>query len=1700
MAVLQTITVSQKNHRVFPVVYAPCGDTGRRLKIIIDDVEYASGVTGEVHFIRGDGSYYHMAATFDSEDNSFELDMTQMLTREGITKAQLKVTSSGVVVSTYTFRVDVEKSPDGVPTEQLGYTIDEMMEASGDLMELYEDVLGIFDEVADARRGFDGTLYDTLGNAIREQIGTKPSGAYVTDGVAYFTNDDGEVLFTVSGLGGGGGGSGNEAIITVANTTGWLSTTISESERCTLSFTWSSVENDFPTGDGTITIRVNGIVKVQQTVQQGEVEIDVRDYLGSGSNVVRVTFSDVYGNSRTINFSVSLVALSVSATAFEISNASSVYEGPVTFNYVPVGAVTKNMVFILDGTIIGTQEVTTSGRQQTFTIPDQAHGAHYFECYFTAVINGTTVSSNHLFFDLIFVDSGVETPIISSPFNASGATQYYTLSIPYRVYTPGAATSEVSFTATLVDESEETTVTDLGTRTVDRTQQMFTFTPTKVGTLTLTITTGAVTKSFTLAVARLNIDVEAETDSLELYLSAEGRSNAEARPGTWMFNEIACTFTDFNFVSDGWQLDEDSATYLKVSGNARLAIPFEIFGTDFKGTGKTIEFDFSTTDVMDYDTNIVTCFADGKGLKITPQSVSLASESSSIMTQYKEDEHVRISFVIEKTSEHRLIYTYINGICSGIVQYPAGDDFEQTNPVGISIGSNDCTINLYTIRVYSNSLTRHQILNNWIADTPDGATMLARYNHNNIYDEYGDIVINKLPSNLPYLIIESASLPQYKGDKKTVSGSFTNPVDPTKSYDFTNASIDVQGTSSAGYPRKNYKIKYRNFTNEDGETSSVYYLRGASESLPTNVFCYKADYASSEGANNVELVRLYNDACPYQTEPQEENALVRQGIDGIPILIFWSNTNTGTIRFLGKYNKNYDKDSAVFGFDEGDESWETKDNSNDWALFKRADYSGDSWESAFEARYPDDYNNPANLAQLAAWICSTDPDQATDDALAESVTYAGTVYTTDSEAYRLAKFKNELTDWFDRDDVLFYYLFTELFLMVDSRVKNSFPTLYASHSGAKWCWLPYDMDTAIGINNEGALAFDYSLEDTDMISATAGVYNGYQTVMWNNVRRCFQSELASLYQSIRAEGIISYETVEQRFEEHQNTWNEALFNEDADVKYIQPFIEDGENNLYMCLGSKAEQRKWWLYNRFRYIDSKYTAGYATTATLQLRVYQRSNLTVTPYADIYASALFDSNLVKAKAARGVATVLTAPAAWDPGGSDAVLRIYSADQIKSLGDLSGFYVGAVSFAAATKLQEVKLGDADPTYENQNLTDVTFGTNKLLKTVDIRNCPNLTSNIDFSHCENLEIVHMEGTSITGVTLADGGIVEELYLPDTVTNLTLKNLPHLSTLGLNDMSNLTTLWLENIDETIIDGLDVVLNDTAEGGRVRLVEFDKTYASDNDFTATMRKMMTMRGIDASGNNLTEAYLEGEVTVGEISRYIYDNLYRWPYLTVHYTTIGAYDYVLHLQNSAAFTTYEDDIITAIRAYAFYASNIVTVNTPNVTSIGTYAFYNAKLASLNAKSVATVGTYAFYGSKLTTPAFPAITSIGTNSFQSATAMTAIDLGEGLASIPAAAFQSASALNTIILRKSSALVTLANVSAFTSTKFASGGAGGTIYIPEALYDELGTESSLDYQSASNWSTINGYGTITWAKIEGSIYETEYADGTEIEQEAV
>lgn len=1333
----------------------------------------------------------------------------------------------------------------------------------------------------------------------------KVDGAFVENGYLYLTSNNEVVagpLGPFSGTGGSGGSSGNNAVLAVSNSSGWLSKSIAYGKDCLIQITWSSLEDELPTGNGVMKVTVNGIVKAMLDIPQGAVTADLGPYLSVGSNAVRIQVSDAYENSRTINFNINAIEASMSSTF----DSGTAFDGIITFTYVPVGAISKAVHILLDGKEIATVTTTSSGRQMSYTIPAQKHGAHTLEAYFDATVNGQTIESNHLYYEIICVESLNTTPIIATSFQDGTVAQYTTLAIPFTVYDPANLTAEVELSVNGSVVSRQT---------VDRTQQIWSYRADNAGDLALEISCGSASRTIALTVTASEMEIEAETEGLSLYLSSAGRSNTEGNPAVWEYGSIAARFSGFNFTSDGWQLDEDNIPVLRVSGDARLTIPVQPFGKDFRTTGKTIEIEFATRDVMNYDAIVLSCMSGNRGISVTPQLATLRSEQKEITTRYKENEHLRLSFVVEKKAVNRLIYCYINGIMSGVVQYPADDDFAQSVPVDISIGSRDAAIDLYCIRVYDNDLTRHQVLNNWIADTQVVETMLERYSRNHVFDAYSQIVISQLPKDLPYLVLDGTELPQYKGDVKTMSGYYTDPVNGSRSFTFSGAEVDVQGTSSQYYARKNYKIKFKGgFVDPSGNTQETYKLR--SDSIPTKTFTFKADVASSEGANNVELARLYEDTCPFRTAPQKQDSRIRQGIDGFPIVVFWyDGENTS---FIGKYNFNFDKATPeVFGFAEGDESWEILNNTSDRVLWKDDDYSGTDWQGDFEARYPKDYADPANLSELAAWLKSTDQSAATGDKLMVNRTFDGVLYTTDTAAYRLAKFKSEFAQHFEKDAVLFYYLFTELFLMVDSRAKNMFPTFMA---GSKWFSLPYDFDTAIGINNEGALVFSYNLEDIDHTESGADIYNGQQSVLWINVRAAFFEDIKAMYQKLRSNGTLSFAVTEQRFEEHQAKWPEAVFNEDAYFKYLQPLIEQNTASyLTMLQGSKAEQRKWWLYNRFRYLDSKYNAGDALTDVVTLRGYAKDDITVTPYADIYASIKYGSYLVQQRANRNVAYTLACPLS---NVNDTEIYIYSASQLQSIGDLSGLMVGYADFSMATRLQSLKVGDAADNYSNGNLTELYLGNNTLLRTLDIRNCPNLKQAVDVSGCTNIEHLYFEGTAVTGVQLPNGGILKTLHLPETVTNLTIRNQTGITDFVIGGYDNISTLRLENVSEVF--DLWEILHSIPAGARVRVTGLERSFENAADILAFYDRLDTMRGLDENGNNTDKAQISGIFTIAELTNdELAEMRERYPNIRIQYE---------HTHSNVYF--YDDSGNTLLKTVTVYDGEDAAYSGSNPTKAST----------------------------------------------------------------------------------------------------------------------------------------------------------------------
>lgn len=180
--------------------------------------------------------------------------------------------------------------------------------------------------------------------------------------------------------------------------------------------------------------------------------------------------------------------------------------------------------------------------------------------------------------------------------------------------------------------------------------------------------------------------------------------------------------------------------------------------------------------------------------------------------------------------------------------------------------------------------------------------------------------------------------------------------------------------------------------------------------------------------------------------------------------------------------------------------------------------------------------------------------------------------------------------------------------------------------------------------------------------------------------------------------------------------------------------------------------------------------------------------------------------------------------------------------------------------------------------------------------------------------------------------------------------------------------------------------------------------------------------------------------------------------------------------------YENSDITTLRTHALDAcSSLTSVSFPNVISVGANALYNCKnVTSVNFPKLKGGGAlYAFAGmEKLTSVSLPSMTSTLANfMFNNCKLLKTADIGVGCLSLGGQTFAGCTVLDTVILRRTAGVVSCNN-NTFNNTTFASGGTGGTVYVPSALIES--------YKAASNWSTLYNAGTCTFVALEGSAYE--------------
>lgn len=1337
-----------------------------------------------------------------------------------------------------------------------------------------------------------------------------------------------EPVEIVGGGSGGGNASGGSYTITLTNLMENRFMSVTKNESVILKFRYISEDDDgYRDGAGIGTLTINGSRKMSTTIDQGDNVLDITPYLATGENIVQIRVTNTEGFYRTLSYTVNVVALTLT-TNFPIM---STCEGDVAFQYRVTGIGEKKIYFYLDGRDLKAETITADDVTRVKNIPAQRDGAHYLRVFVESTKDGVTVRSEELNIGLLWKSEATTFPMIMFNYTGGERDQGDTITIPYLVFDPHHLAS-TSIAYTIYNEDGSIYQTRAGE--VEPVGKEWHVQDYPAGNVKFEIACRGQSSSINIKINPSTFDSTViRDDSLLLEFTAQNRANSDANKDKWSYGDYEATFTNFSWTDvDGWLTDSKGGAVLRFLPANEMFIPFEPFDYDIRSTGYTIEVELASHNVRDYDSTLIASFESERGFIVKSQNAILQSQSSGTSVQFKEDERIRVTFVVAKDSTNPLIYIYINGILCSVTPYPLDDNFKQPNPVGLTIGAEDCGIDLYALRFYSRAFNAKEQLNNFICDRSTIAERIAADKRNDILDlanteNEDDIVLSfdKVQSIVPVMIMRCAKLPENKETDK-FKGQHVDYIDllhPEYSFSADDCTFQVQGTSSAKYPIKNFKIKLGSgltYT-QSGETANGW-LFDKDLSIETKVFCLKADFASSEHSNNVNLVDYYNDTTPYLMPPQQvESQLVvvgkdpsgndikipkvRQGVNGRSIILFWENSETGELKCQGSYNMNDDKSNEkTFGFKDIDitsiipnpriECWEWCNNNNPLVLFKNANAFNETkidedtgkeypaWHDDLEPRFPDldDHyygDEPGEIdkiKEVIEWVISTDPDQATGLQLPEPQYHPDYIkggldrtFTHDTAEYRLSKFKDEFEQHFILNAMLFYYLFTEVFLLMDSRAKNMFLTTF---DGEHFFPIPYDMDTAMGINNEGTLTFDYNCEDTDMVNDEQ-VYTGQESVLWNNVRKCFQAELNSLYKDTRANPNkpFSYEAYIDLVNKHQEQWSEMCWNYDAQFKYLDTY-ERGHASLAALQGNKKSQREWWLYNAFKYRDSKYHAGDASKNYILIRTNGHGQIEVTPYSHIYAEVEWGQAKTERKRATRNEKVI-----FNTDGIETVFNlethIFSADRIVDVGDLSPLQIGYCDVSSAKKLQRLILGSAEEGYSNGNLLGVVVSKNELLREIDVSNCYNLgagsgqgdTRTLDVTACPCLEVFRAHGTALKGVEFSNGGRLKEVYLPGTITSLILRNQKLIETLDVESYENVATLGLTNIPNMNIEEL---VSQMPKLDRIALENVSWTATDEETLMATINKLAACDGLKIDGTTLLDQpILTGRVYIDELS-------------------------------------------------------------------------------------------------------------------------------------------------------------------------------------------------------------------------------------------
>lgn len=504
-----------------------------------------------------------------------------------------------------------------------------------------------------------------------------------------------------------------------------------------------------------------------------------------------------------------------------------------------------------------------------------------------------------------------------------------------------------------------------------------------------------------------------------------------------------------------------------------------------------------------------------------------------------------------------------------------------------------------------------------------------------------------------------------------------------------------------------------------------------------------------------------------------------------------------------------------------------------------------------------------------------------------------------------SRWQTEAWKYMSMESVMAYHIFTDYLAAIDQRAKNMQPMwfledgckiedgVYSGIDGMEpmrmYLNKVYDCDTCNGQDNDGGKTCDPEVDPdkpSDEETGYTNPYAGWGSILFNNIAKCKKDLIRSgrpddrgVYPNISLMTVAAamrsaqttlpdgrtiapfspdgakYYFLEQRI----NVWPKKVCTYDCERKYIKFTSRANRIYFYAHQGSGRFGIVRFIEVRWLVRDGFYQTGGFFADPLITRINCRTNAKIRITAA--ARGYFAVGYENVGQISGEAVFLESGESYEFSDFSKVdgttLYIYQVARMSML-DLSDLTISSADGIANCKLLEIlRIGSA--THVNTPLSSypmvsaLTLGSLPFLHTIDVRNTS--VTSMDCSGCPRMEHIEAEGSQLSTLTLAQTSPINDVKLPETMTDLRFIGLPGLTYTGtpttdglrISALANVQKLRLENSPN--IEAVTILKNIvSAIGSALRSVRIADQFLKGD--ASELQSIITMgvKGMNSSGD------------------------------------------------------------------------------------------------------------------------------------------------------------------------------------------------------------------------------------------------------------